>query len=102
MPRRIVDPMCEAPPCRAARSVSAQVLGQEEWVSSKGTSYSLLLLETPDAGEDLWLSDFRKKVKRFAPALDKESPRTQAIENDEHADHILRLWTPSGRISKQR
>jgi hypothetical protein len=80
----------------------AQVLGQEEWVSSKGTSYSLLLLETPDAGEDLWLSDFRKKVKRFAPALDKESPRTQAIENDEHADHILRLWTPSGRISKQR
>lgn len=80
----------------------AQVLGQDKWTSSNGWQYEVLMLETPDAGETLSLSKFREKVRRFEPALDKKSPRTRAIENDEHADRILRLWTPSGKIAKQR
>jgi len=78
----------------------AQVLEQDVWFSSKGTQYDMLMLETLDAGETLTLSEFRKRVKRFEPALDRKSPRTRAIENDEHADGVLRLWTPTGRVAK--
>lgn len=80
----------------------AQVLRQDSWVSSKGARYETLMLEAPNSGETLPLSEFRKKVRRFEPALDQKNPRTRAIENDEHADHILQLWTQAGRISKLR
>jgi hypothetical protein len=80
----------------------AQVLGQDKLKSSKGRQFDLLMLETPDAGEAFTISAFRRRVKRFEPALDKGSPRTRAIENDDHADRILRLWTASGRISKKK
>jgi hypothetical protein len=80
----------------------AQVLRQDSWVSSRGARYEMLMLETPNAGETMPLSEFRKKVRRFAPALDQKNPRTRAIENDAHADHILRLWTQGGGVSKSR
>lgn len=78
----------------------AQVLAQDSWVSSRGTQYEMLMLEASNADESVPLSKFRTRVKRFEPALDCESPRTRAIENEDHADQILRLWTPAGRLSK--
>jgi hypothetical protein len=80
----------------------AQVLDQDSYTSPKGWRYEMLMLEAPDVDEKLPLSKFRQRVKRIEPALDRESPRTRAIENDEHADQILRLWTPAGRVAKLR
>jgi hypothetical protein len=47
------------------------------------------------------LSQFRKKVKKIEPALDHLNPRTRPVDDNDHADGILRLWT-SGKLVKRR
>jgi len=76
----------------------ARVLSEEPWRSARGRNHSVLMLESPKNGESMTLSQFRRKVRWFEPSLDHASPRTKPIENDEHADHILRLWTARGKI----
>jgi hypothetical protein len=80
----------------------SQVLCQDQWTSPRGKLFEMLMLEHPDAGETMPLAQFRKRVKRFQSQLDHKSPRTRAIENEEHADLILRLWTHSGRLSRRQ
>jgi hypothetical protein len=82
------------PPC--------QVIGHDSYISHSGKKYHMLMLESIESGESMSLSAFRKKVRTQEPALDQKSPRTRAIENDEHADAILSFWKPSGRLSKQK
>jgi hypothetical protein len=78
----------------------AQVLYQDQWISPRGKTHEMLMLECLNDGAEMPLSRFRKRIRRFEPKLDNENPRTRAIENDEHADLILRLWTPSGRLRR--
>lgn len=80
----------------------SQVIGHDLYVSHGKKKYYMLMLESIESGESISLSAFRKKVKALVPDLDKRSPRTRAIENDEHADTILGLWTPSGRLLKKK
>lgn len=78
-----------------------QVLGLNEWVSSRDKRYTLLLLESPIDGESMTLTRFRKRISRIQPELDRPNPRTKAIVNQSVADDILRLWTPTGRCSRR-
>lgn len=79
-----------------------QMLGLDEWVSERGTRYTMMMLETPTEGEGMSLRDFRRKICAVQPELDRGNPRTRAIEDNDHADSILRLWTVSGKIVKSR
>ncbi|OQB80137.1 MAG: hypothetical protein BWX88_04644 [Planctomycetes bacterium ADurb.Bin126] len=76
----------------------AQALGQDLWTSPTGTKYEMLLLESLDAGQDMKLTEFRRRVRTLEPYLDRKSPRTRPIADDAHADAILRLWTVAGHI----
>ncbi|OGW36495.1 MAG: hypothetical protein A2Y97_14035, partial [Nitrospirae bacterium RBG_13_39_12] len=67
----------------------AQVLGQDLYISHTGKKYHMLMLESPDAGEAISLSEFRQKVKTLEPLLDNKSPRTKPIANQDHADAVL-------------
>ena len=40
-------------------------------------------------------------IEKFAPVLDKSSPRSQPITNNDIADEILRIWTASGKVRRQ-
>jgi hypothetical protein len=78
-----------------------QFLGMDKWVSSRGTQYSMLMLETPSVGESVTLGEFRQRVASFLPNLNRANPRTTAIADDESADRILRLWNTSGKWRKR-
>lgn len=78
----------------------AQVLSVEEGKQPNGKKYAAVMLESPSEGESMALGQFRSKIRAVESSLDKPSPRTKPIQNDEHADRILRLWTPRGRIAK--
>lgn len=78
----------------------SQVLSLDEWVSDRGKSYTMLMLETPSDGESMSLTDFRRKIVAVKPGLNRPNPRTRAIEDNDCADSILRLWTATGTISK--
>ncbi len=80
----------------------SQVLSLDEWMSPRGARYTMLMLETPSDGESISLSQFRKKIVAVQPELNRPNPRTKAIENNDHADSILRLWTSAGKIAKAR
>jgi hypothetical protein len=77
----------------------ARVLNQEEWLSSRGAKYAVLMLEAPTQGESMTLSQFRKKVRSIEPKLDAPNPRTSPIQSNDLADRILRLWTARGKIA---
>lgn len=76
-----------------------QMLGLDEWISPRGTRYTMLILETPRDGENISLSQFRKKIASIQSELDCPNPRTKAIENNDRADNILRIWTTTGKIA---
>lgn len=80
----------------------AQVLRQDLYISHTGKKYHMLMLESPDAGEAISLSEFRQKVKTLEPLLDNKSPRTKPIAYQDHADALLHLWTLSGRLSRKK
>jgi len=78
----------------------AQVLSVDEGKLPAGKKYAAVMLESPSEGESMALGQFRRKIRAVEPSLDKPSPRTRPIQNVEHADRILRLWTPRGKIAK--
>lgn len=80
----------------------SQVLSLDEWVSRRGARYTMLMLETPSAGESISLSQFRKKIVSVQPELNHPNPRTKAIHNNDRADRILRLWTAAGKAARAR
>jgi len=80
----------------------AQVLGVKRYTRSIGRSAYLLTSEASRNSESILFSKFRRRVRRLAPFFDQERPRTRPIEDIELADRMLRLWTPSGRISRRR
>ena len=80
----------------------AQVIGQDSYVSHSNKKYHMLMLESPDAGESISLTEFRHKVKKLEPNLDRKSPRTMPIADDDIADALLHFWTLSGRISRRK
>ena len=80
----------------------AQVIGQDSYVSRNKKKYYMLMLESPNAGENMSLSMFRQKVRAIVPVLDKKSPRTMAIVDNDIADALLHFWTLSGRISLRK
>lgn len=77
----------------------ARVLSEEQWLSARGKKHSVLMLESPKHGESMTLNQFRRKVGAFERTLDHPSPRTKPIQNNDHADRILRLWKPNGKIA---
>jgi hypothetical protein len=79
-----------------------RMLSLDEWVSARGTRYTMLMLESPSAGERMPLTDFRKKIVAIQPDLNRPNPRTKAIEDNDRADSVLRLWTVTGKIVKSR
>jgi hypothetical protein len=79
-----------------------QMLGFDEWVSEGGTRYTLMMLEVASGGESMSLTEFRRKVASIQPELDRPNPRTRPIVDNYRADSILRMWTATGRVSKQR
>jgi hypothetical protein len=78
----------------------AQVLSVEEGKQPNGKKYAAMMLESPTDGESMALGQFRRKIRAVEPSLDKSSPRTKAIQDTDHADRILRLWTPRGKMAK--
>lgn len=78
----------------------AQVLSIDEGRLPDGKKYAAVMLESPSNGESMALGQFRRKIRAVEPRLDKPSPRTRPIQNTDHADKILRLWTPRGMIVK--
>lgn len=82
-------------------SAPEQALSEDIRIASSGKKYFMFMTEAPDAGETLSLSAFRRKIRSLSPTLDREKPRTQPIEDNDHADAILGIWTPSVRLSKE-
>lgn len=80
----------------------AQVLTHESYVRGHGKHRYLLLLEEANNAQSMRLAKFRTRVRKLVPELDRRDPRTRPIADEAEADAILRLWTPSGRISKRR
>ena len=80
-------------------SPPAQALAEDTWKSKRGKNYDMFMLEAPNAGETMSLSEFRRKVRLLEPGLNRNNPRSRPIENNVHADEILKLWTPSGRLA---
>lgn len=78
----------------------AQVLSVEEGKQPNGKKYAAMMLESPTDGESMALGQFRREIRAVEPSLDRPSPRTKPIENADHADRILRLWTARGKIAK--
>lgn len=78
----------------------ARVLSEEPWRSARGKDHTVVMLESPKDGESMTLAQFRRKIRSFEPTLDHASPRTKPIQNDEHADRILRLWTVQGKLAR--
>ena len=72
----------------------------EEGKLPGGKKYTAVMLESPSDGESMALGQFRRKIRAVEPNLDKPFPRTRPIQNTDHADKILRLWTPRGKIAK--
>jgi hypothetical protein len=81
-------------------SAPEQALSEDIRIASSGNKYYMFMTESPDAGETLSLSVFRRRIRSLMPALDRDKPRTQPIENNDHADAILGIWTPAGRLSR--
>ena len=80
----------------------ARLLAVDSYSRGRGKRRWLLLTEEAANAERMPLRSFRARVRKVVPQLDRESPRTRAIEDEEHADSILRLWTPSGKAAKRR
>ena len=78
-----------------------QILNLDSYPRGHGKRRYLIHTEACNNGEPMGLNMFRKKIRRIVPALGKDSPRTQPIENTDDADAILRLWTPMGRIARK-
>ncbi len=78
----------------------AQVLRVEAGTLPGGKKYAAVMLESPRNGESMALGQFRRRIRAVEPSLDKPSPRTRPIQNTDHADRILRLWTPTGRVAR--
>lgn len=78
-----------------------QVLGQEAYPRARGKKRYLLLSEASDRGQEMRLTEFRRKVRHNIPKLDTPTPRTTPIESVESADSILRMWTVGGRIARK-
>lgn len=79
-----------------------QVIGQDSYTSHNNKKYHMLMLESPDAGETMSLPVFRQKIRSLVPVLDKKSPRTIPIVDNDIADALLHFWTLSGRISLRK
>ncbi len=79
-----------------------RVLGVEKYDRGRGKLRYLLLLEAPKGIESIPLGQFRRRIRKLVPELDRTSPRTRAIRNEEDADAVLRLWTRLGRVSRRR
>ena len=78
----------------------ARVLNHEGWISSRGTKYAVLMLESPTHGKSMTLSQFRKKVRSIESKLDAPNPRTRPLESNDRSDKILLLWTANGKVAK--
>jgi hypothetical protein len=80
----------------------AQVIGSEPWRSALGTTYHLMLLEVPSRGEAMTWAQFCRRSKWTLPGLGRGAARTRPVADEEAADELLRLWTPAGRVARQR
>lgn len=79
----------------------AQVLGREFMALRGNKKRCLMLLERPVSGVPLEWAEFRRRVRRIAPKLDKDRAATRPIPEHDRADAILRIWTPAGRLSRK-
>ena len=77
-----------------------QVMSLDNIPAKKGKRTYILLSEALLRGQAIPLARFRKKIRRILPRLDKDSPLTTPIINNNSADFILNLWTASGREKK--
>ncbi len=78
----------------------AQVIGEEILTSRRGKKSLLFLLERLDVEETMPFAEFRGRIATVEPSLDRDKPRSRAIEDRAHADAILQLWTHAGRIRR--
>jgi len=58
-------------------------------------------LESPKNGQAMDWKTFRKKLNSIL-STDKKNPPTMAISDTKQADDLLRLWTPKGRIARNK
>ena len=79
-----------------------QFLGIEEGSNEGGRRLVFVTKESPRAGETMPLPKFRRRVGRFLPELDRESPKTRPIPDSANADSILRMWTHAGKVARRR
>ncbi len=79
-----------------------QILGFDEYSSENGRKYRLLLLETPQHGEAMSLTEFRRRIASIQPLLNRPSPRTRPIVGQQQADDILRMWTATGAVAMRK
>lgn len=85
---------CVGPPKR--------MLGFAPYSSAFGTKFSLMMQEVSLTGEEMSLSEFRRRVAPIQPELNRPNPRTRAVVDNDRADDILRMWTATGRVAKRR
>ena len=80
----------------------ARVLDVISYPRGRGKRRWVLFVEEAASPEYMPMRSFRSRVRKIVPELDRDSPRTRAIADEEQADAILRLWTHGGRIAKRR
>jgi hypothetical protein len=78
-----------------------QVIKKSAWKSSRGTKYSMLWLESSEVDGTIAWTKFCALARRLCPILDQRHARAKPIADNRQADEILRLWMPSGAISKR-
>jgi hypothetical protein len=80
----------------------ARVLDVISYPRGRGKRRWIVFVEKAAQAQDMPMRNFRSRVRKIVPKLDRTSPRTRAIDDEEQADAILRLWTHAGRIAKKR
>jgi hypothetical protein len=80
----------------------AQLLWIDHYIRDKKTGKERYVfhLEIPKRGQTMKWQVFRRAIKStLGIAFDK--PRTRPIRDTKQADHVLRIWTPGGRVARR-
>jgi len=95
---------CVRDPANGRRYVEApaRLIAIDSHPRGRGKRRWLLLTEQAANAKRMPLRSFRAKIRKIVPELDRENPRTRAVEDEEQGDSILRLWTHGGTVAKRR
>jgi hypothetical protein len=78
----------------------ARVIRKDTYPRGDGRRRYLLLFEVPSGRKPVSWRKVRTSIRATIRALDRPKPRTTAVQDDDQADALLRLWDSRGKFRK--